>query len=130
MLNPIARMIEKVTLIAENPLAAASGEADAGFLSMAEKEGENQDNDDEEEEKDKDGTIHPKDKKSKRSRRSLKSFFKFKKKKKKIQYETHVLENAIVKIGHLLALGFGEAGAQIIAENMKDGEDLDPMMEG
>lgn len=30
------------------------------------------------------------------------------------QYETAVLEKAIVKIGHLLALGFGEAGAGII----------------
>ena len=30
------------------------------------------------------------------------------------QYETAVLERAIVKIGHLLALGFGEAGTNII----------------
>lgn len=30
------------------------------------------------------------------------------------QYETAVLEKAIVKIGHLLALGFGEAGTNII----------------
>jgi len=29
-------------------------------------------------------------------------------------YETEVLERAIVKIGYLLALGFGEAGASII----------------
>jgi hypothetical protein len=29
-------------------------------------------------------------------------------------YETEVLERAIVKIGYLLALGFGEAGAGII----------------
>ena len=34
------------------------------------------------------------------------------------QYETAVLERAIVKIGHLLALGFGEAGAGIIGQNM------------
>jgi len=30
-----------------------------------------------------------------------------------------VLERAIVKIGHLLALGFGEAGTNIIGQNMK-----------
>ena len=30
------------------------------------------------------------------------------------KYETAVLERAIVKIGHLLALGFGEAGSKII----------------
>jgi hypothetical protein len=29
-------------------------------------------------------------------------------------YETEILERAIVKIGYLLALGFGEAGASII----------------
>lgn len=35
-------------------------------------------------------------------------------KKEQSQFETAVLEKAIVKIGHLLALGFGEAGAGII----------------
>lgn len=32
--------------------------------------------------------------------------------------ETLVIENAITKIGILLALGFGEAGSSIIAKNM------------
>lgn len=36
--------------------------------------------------------------------------------------ETQVLERTIIKIGSLLALGFGEAGAQIIGQNMKDGD--------
>lgn len=36
----------------------------------------------------------------------------------KEQYETVIIENAIVKIGTLLALGFGEAGSEIIAINM------------
>jgi class 3 adenylate cyclase len=40
------------------------------------------------------------------------------------------LEKAIVKIGYLLALGFGEAGASIIGQNMTNGGDLDPMMPG
>jgi hypothetical protein len=35
------------------------------------------------------------------------------------QYETEVLENTIVKIGALLALGFGEAGSAIIGTNME-----------
>jgi len=30
----------------------------------------------------------------------------------------------------LLAIGFGEAGSKIIADNMTDGGDLDPMMPG
>ena len=46
------------------------------------------------------------------------------------QYETAALEKAIVKIGHLLALGFGEAGSKIIATNMSNGGDLNPMMAG
>ena len=46
------------------------------------------------------------------------------------EYETSVLEKAIVKIGHLLALGFGEAGAGIIGQNMTNGGELDPMMPG
>lgn len=34
--------------------------------------------------------------------------------------ETKILENAIIKLGKLLALGFGEAGSEIIAKNMHD----------
>jgi len=34
------------------------------------------------------------------------------------EMETSLLEDAIMKIGALLALGFGEAGAQIIADNL------------
>lgn len=48
----------------------------------------------------------------------------------KNQYETAILERAIVKIGHLLALGFGEAGGNIIGHNMKSGGELNPMMAG
>lgn len=40
------------------------------------------------------------------------------------------MEKAIVKIGHLLALGFGEAGSKIIASNIGSGGDLNPMMAG
>lgn len=34
--------------------------------------------------------------------------------------ETKILENAIIKLGKLLALGFGEAGSEIIGKNMDD----------
>ena len=33
--------------------------------------------------------------------------------------ETSILEKLIMKIGALLAVGFGEADSEIIAENMK-----------
>lgn len=41
-----------------------------------------------------------------------------------------MLERAIVKIGHLLALGYGEAGARIIGNNMSSAGDLNPMIPG
>ncbi len=44
--------------------------------------------------------------------------------------ETVILEQTIVKIGALLALGFGEAGSKIIAQNMAGGGDVNPMLPG
>lgn len=41
--------------------------------------------------------------------------------KAKESYETAILERTIVKIGALLALGFGEAGSEIISSNMARG---------
>ena len=51
-------------------------------------------------------------------------------KKEEDKYETKTLEKLIIKIGALLALGFGEAGSQIIASNMSRGGDVDPMIPG
>jgi len=46
-------------------------------------------------------------------------------------YETVILEKTIVKIGALLAQGFGEAGTKIIADNMaKTQGNVDPMIPG
>jgi len=42
------------------------------------------------------------------------------KKIKKEPLETKVLEKTITKIGALLALGFGEAGSEIIAQNLSN----------
>lgn len=44
--------------------------------------------------------------------------------------ETKILEKLIIKIGALLAVGFGEAGSEIIAENIKKGGGVNPMIEG
>lgn len=44
--------------------------------------------------------------------------------------ETVKIENTIIKIGTLLALGFGEAGTEIIRVNMKRQGDVNPMIEG
>jgi hypothetical protein len=44
--------------------------------------------------------------------------------------ETAMLESTLSKIGALLALGFGEAGSEIIAKNMAKGGDVNPMLPG
>jgi hypothetical protein len=44
--------------------------------------------------------------------------------------ETSVLESLIIKIGALLALGFGEAGSYIIATNMAKSGEVDPLISG
>jgi hypothetical protein len=44
--------------------------------------------------------------------------------------ETSILESLVIKIGALLAVGFGEAGSEIIAANMNKGGDVDPMIPG
>ena len=46
-------------------------------------------------------------------------------------YEPAVLERIVIKIGTLLAIGFGEAGSGIIAQNMEKGSgNVNPMLEG
>lgn len=45
-------------------------------------------------------------------------------------YETRLLEQSIYKICALLAVGFGDAGAEIIAENIKKEGDLNPIVPG
>lgn len=53
------------------------------------------------------------------------------KKNEKDSLETVILEETVRKIGALLALGFGEAGSEIIAMNMQRvGGDVDPLISG
>lgn len=44
--------------------------------------------------------------------------------------ETLILEQTLTKIGGLLAIGFGEAGSEIIEKNMNDGAEINPMLPG
>jgi class 3 adenylate cyclase len=52
------------------------------------------------------------------------------KKTVKAEYETKIIEDTIIKIGVLLALGFGEAGSAIIGSNVETNGELDQMMTG
>ena len=51
-------------------------------------------------------------------------------KKKEATNDAMILEQTIVKVGALLALGFGEAGVKIISDNMGHTGDVDPMIPG
>lgn len=62
----------------------------------------------------------------KKKKRGLSSL----KKKNDGPMETVLLEQIIVKIGALLALGFGEAGSKIIAQNMASSGEVNPMLPG
>jgi hypothetical protein len=44
--------------------------------------------------------------------------------------ETDMLEHAITKMARLLQIGFGSAGAEIIANNLSEGGELNPMVPG
>ena len=46
------------------------------------------------------------------------------------KYETAIVHNAIVKIGALLSLVFGSAGAEIIGSNIMSEGDMNPMIGG
>lgn len=94
-------MISKVNRIAKNPLEAAQEEENEALAFERAMAKERKKNKD-----------------------------KAKKRKKETDYETVKIEQTIVKIGSLLALGFGEAGAKIIADNMGRGGDVDPMVPG
>mmetsp|Transcript_14320 Transcript_14320/g.29448 ORF Transcript_14320/g.29448 Transcript_14320/m.29448 type:complete len:1400 (-) Transcript_14320:60-4259(-) len=48
----------------------------------------------------------------------------------KDENETDMLEAAITKMARLLQIGFGSAGAEIIANNLSDGGELNPMVPG
>ena len=101
VINPIESMIHKVKKIAKNPLEAAQEEENQALALEKFMEEEAKHKKKKKKSKDKDGP-----------------------------YETVILESTIVKIGALLAVGFGEAGSEIIAKNMEKSGEVDPMLPG
>ncbi|CAD8076816.1 unnamed protein product [Paramecium sonneborni] len=98
VIEPIERMMEKIELIAQNPLEAVSIEEQEDLImEQLEKDEDNE---------------------------------KIKQKYIEKTMETYMLQRLIMKVGALLAVGFGEAGSEIIAENIKKGGSVDPMLPG
>lgn len=117
VIAPIETMIEKVNNITKDPLKAAHDEEERLLMEeLAEKEDENSFDM---------GLEDDKDKEKKKKEDEEK-----KKKKEGQPLETVILEQTLSKIGSLLALVFGEAGAEIIAKNMEKGHDVNPMLPG
>lgn len=100
VLRPIERMISKVEKIRDNPLYAMKL-GDETYREQQEQERE---------------PLMPNQPKNE-SRGCCKRWSR----RREVQtLETKILENAIIKLGKLLALGFGEAGSEIIGKNMDD----------
>ena len=49
---------------------------------------------------------------------------------KTVKYETDALRVSLNKIAQLLQVGFGEAGNNLVAENLRKGDTVDPMVPG
>lgn len=102
LLNPIERMIAKMETIKDNPLEAMR----LGDLEYRREE------------------IELAKRKEQLASMSAcwRLVYRFRyMRKTKEPMETAMLEKTIIKLGGLLALGFGEAGAEIIGQNMKGG---------
>eukprot|EP00450_Noctiluca_scintillans_P007055 CAMPEP_0194486964 /NCGR_PEP_ID=MMETSP0253-20130528/7420_1 /TAXON_ID=2966 /ORGANISM="Noctiluca scintillans" /LENGTH=927 /DNA_ID=CAMNT_0039327117 /DNA_START=21 /DNA_END=2804 /DNA_ORIENTATION=+ len=113
VLHPVEAMISRVDQIRENPLMA---------MKMADEEFKREE---------------AKKAKTKRKQRELrtvlKDFITCKNQNQQTEVlETVILEKTIIKLGSLLALGFGEAGANIIEQNMhgSDSAAVDAMVLG
>jgi len=115
VLNPVEKMIKRVQIIRENPIMAmkmADEEFKAEEIAKAKQRRQNKEV----------------------LRKMCKDLVTCKLWTSEAQepMETVILEKSIIKLGSLLALGFGEAGANIISHNMKgdDSAGVDAMVPG
>jgi len=100
LLNPIERMVSKMETIKDNPLEAMR----LGDFEYRREEIEAQRRKEAWDRKGRLGKMCSKFQSAKKVKEPM---------------ETVILEKTIIKLGGLLALGFGEAGAEIIGQNMK-----------
>ena len=102
VISPIEQMVQKVTRISNDPLSAAK-EEEYEAIAMEKIQDE---------------------------QKPQRFFQKFFKRGENEVLETEILEKTIVKIGALLAIGYGEAGSQIIAQNIKSSGGINPILPG
>lgn len=111
VLHPIKRLIQKMEMIREDPMAAMRFGKEDDKKRLEE---------------------HDEDLQAKGGCWGLFECCRRRKARAVEPMETQILERTILKIGKLLALGFGEAGAAIIGQNMKgsDSTSVNPMIAG
>ncbi len=120
LLNPTDAMVERVKLISENPLQIIHDEEKKKIAKVIQEEKEKEKINDNENPKVTCGFCNSKNKNT--SQNDAKNLL-----------ETEILEKTISKIGALLALSLGDAGAEIISQNMKEnsaGDYVNPMIPG
>ena len=131
VLKPIERMVKKVREVSENPLKR--------FAVDEKSDSEDEPAEDEPLEKRADGFLRGGEEKNSRAfgffsraarRRRKRDAKRASRTRDDSQMETRLLENSIAKICGLLAVGFGEAGSEIIAANIRRGGEIDPMIPG
>lgn len=92
VIEPIENMVERVKKITNDPLSAIQEEEERILIEIMKHQ------DEEDFEFDEDENFYKKDEKN--------------------PMETEILEQTLYKIGTLMAIGYGEAGSQLIAANM------------
>ena len=117
ILDPTDLMVERVKLISENPLQIIQDEEKKRIAQVIEEEKERENQRNNEETKTNFFCNSSKNNQSNKVNNLL---------------ETELLEKTISKIGALLALSLGDAGAEIISQNMKENSsgDVNPMIPG
>ena len=109
ILDPTDAMVERVKIISENPLQIIHDEEQKALVKVIE---------DEEKKKEKEQVVCGCSSKNNS--------------KTEMISETEILEKTISKIGALLALSLGDAGTEIISQNMKENStgEINPMIPG
>ena len=112
VLEPLEIMIEIVEKVAKDPIGAKDvDELQTGIKAEVQKIQE----------------------KGKENEGEIESNLSSKKKKRNSQqynYEIQVIKSAIIKISALLAIGFGEAGGEILKKNLSSNHELNPKLKG
>lgn len=112
VLEPLEIMIEIVEKVAKDPIGARDvDELQTGIKAEVQK-------------------IQEKKKENKGGVETSPSNKKKKKNNQQYNYEIQVIKSAIIKISALLAIGFGEAGGEILKKNLSSNHELNPKLKG